>query len=605
MRHFRRAVPALLALFLFSAAAAAAEPRHGIAMHGEPKYPPGFDHFDYVNPDAPKGGTLRQAALGTFDTLNPHVVKGVPARWPGSPFETAGGVFETLLARAWDEPFSLYGLLAESVAVPDDRSSATFVIRPEARWPDGAPVTADDVLFSFAAQRRHGTPNRRLFYGKAQAERLGDRVVRFTFQPLPDGTADREMPLLMGLMPIHQKAWWAGRDFAATTLDPPPGSGPYRIAAVDPGRRIVYERRPDYWGAALAVRRGLFNPDRIEVDYYRDDRVALEAFKAGNLDLRREGDPGTWATGYAGPALQRGAIVLEAFHHGRPDVARGFIFNTRRPPFDDVRVRTALGHAGDFAWINRTLFHGALERSPSYYPNSELAAAGLPGADERAVLEPFRDRLPPDLFTRPFRLPESDGSGPYANRDDRRAALRLLADAGWRLDGGRLVDAAGTPFAFEILLGDPSDERVALEYARGLERLGIQATVRTVDSAQFQGRLDRFDFDVTVRWWASSLSPGNEQLYYFGSAAADQPGSRNYPGIRDPVVDAVAGSIAQARTREELVARARALDRVLMWGHYRVPLFHAAADRIARWTRVGRPEVTPLYGPVVEAWWVR
>ncbi len=571
---------------------------HGIAMHGDLKYPPGFAHFDYANPDAPKGGTLRQAVTGSFDTLNPHVVQGVPAL--GLNF-----VFETMLARSWDEPFSLYGLLAEGLEVPEDRSGATFHLDPAARWQDGTPVTAADVLFSLEVQREHGTPNRRRFYARVAAEAPDERTVRFTFAAGPDGVRDREMPLLMGLMPIHCKAWWAGRAFERTTLDPPLGSGPYRIARVDAGRRIVYRRDPAYWGRDRPVRRGLFNIDTLDFTYYRDAAVAREAFKAGQGDLRLETDPGAWATGYDGPALRDGRIVLEELAHRRPEFARGLIFNTRRPLFQDRRVREALGLATDFAWINRTLFHGALVRTRSYYPNSELAAEGLPGPRERALLEPWRDRLPAALFERPFALPETDGSGPAGARANRREALRLLGEAGWRLRDGRLADAAGRPFAFEILLGDPSDERVALEFARSLERLGIVAGVRLVDSAQYQARLDGFDFDMTLRWWVSSLSPGNEQLYYFGSAAAGEPGSRNYAGIRDPVVDALAASIAEAPSRDELVARVRALDRVLLWGHYMVPLFHSPVDRVARWSWLKRPAVTPLYGPPPEAWWVQ
>ena len=587
----------LAAVPAFAGPAPGAEPTHGIAMHGDLKYPPGFRHFDYANPDAPKGGALRQAVVGTFDTLNPHVVKGLPA---------AGllNVYETLLARSQDEPFSLYGLLAESVEVPDDRSAIVFRLNPKARWHDGTPVTADDVLFSFEVQRQFGTPNRRLFYAKvALAERRDARTVRFAFVREPDGGIDREMPMLMGLLPVHQKAWWQGRTFDRTTLEAPMGSGPYRVKQVEPGRRIVYERIADYWGRDLPARRGLFNFDTLSFDYYRDDTVALEAFKAGQADVRREGEPAKWATGYDGPALRAGRFVLEELPTGRPEYARGFIMNTRRPLFRDRRVRQALGYAVDFAWINRTLYHGALTRTASFYPNSVLAATGVPGPDELKVLEPFRPILPPELFTKPFTVPQSDGNGPHAGRANLREAMRLLAEAGWTFESGRLVNPAGRPFRFEILLGDPADERTALEFARGLERLGIDAKVRTVDSAQFQARLDEYDYDVVVRWWASTLSPGNEQLYYYGSKAADTPGTRNYAGIKDPAVDAIAASIASAHTRPELEARVRALDRVLLWGFYMVPLFHPTVDRIARWTGVQRPAITPVYGALTETWW--
>lgn len=561
-------------------------------MHGTPLYPADFSAFSYVNPAAPKGGTLRLTVTGTFDTLNPHVVKGVPAA--GLSY-----VFETLLARSWDEPFSLYPLLARRILVPDDRSSITFLLDPDARWHDGTPVTADDVLFSLDVQREHGTPNRRQYYAMvAGTERIDGATVRFTFAPQADGSYDRELPLLMGLMPIHQKAWWQGRDFSRTTLDPPMGSGPYRIAAVEPGRRIVYARDPGYWGRDRPTRRGLFNADRVAFDYYRDETISLQAFLAGEADVRRESDPGRWAAGYAGPALAAGRIVREDLPHRRPEMARGLILNTRRPPFADRRVRAALGLAVDFAWMNRSFFHGALTRTASYYPNSELAAAGLPTGLELAALEPLRPRVPPEVFTHPYMPP---GGG---DRAALRDAFAQLAAAGWVMRNGRLTDGAGQPFAFEILLGSAGDEREAQEIARALVRLGITATVRTVDSAQYQTRLDNYDFDTTVRGWISSLSPGNEQLYYFGSAAADTPGSRNLPGIRDPAVDTLAASLARAGSREELVARVHALDRVLLWGHYMLPLFHDTADHMARWSHVHRPDVTPLYGPVIDAWWL-
>lgn len=560
-------------------------------MHGEPKYAGGFEHFDYANPKAPKGGTLRYAAVGTFDTLNPHVVKGVPAAG-------LGYVFETLLARAWDEPFSLYGLLAESVEMPPDRSEIIFRVDSKARWHDGTAVTAEDILFSFDVQRRFGTPNRRQYYGRVgQAQMLDERTVRFAFVPDSDGAFDRELPLIMGLMPIHQKAWWEGREFERTTLEPPMGSGPYRVAEVDAGRRIVFNRVRDYWGANLPTKRGMHNFDRIIFDYYRDDSVALEAFKAGEADIRREDDPNKWATGYDGPALASGRFVKLEEPHQRPESARGFIFNERRALFRDVRVRRALGMAADFGWINRTFFHDALKRTRSYYPNSELAATGLPSGLELEALEPLRSMLPPALFAEPFDLPSG------GDRADRRAAFELLEQAGWRVEGQRLVDAAGQPFAFEILLGDPSDERVAMEFGRGLSRLGIAARIRTVDGPQFQQRLDDFDFDMTLRGWTSTLSPGNEQIYYFGSAAAGQSGSRNYPGIRDAAVDALAGALGQAKTRDELVGDVRALDRVLLWGHHMVPLFYSPVDRLAVSSRLGRPKTTPLYGAMPETWW--
>jgi microcin C transport system substrate-binding protein len=560
-------------------------------MHGDAALAPGFDHWTYTDPAAPKGGTLRYAVTGTFDTLNPHVVKGVPAAG-------LGYTYESLMVRSWDEPFTLYGLIAERADLAPDRSGIVFHLNPKARWHDGTPILADDVLFSEDVLKRLGTPNRRQFYERVRTtERIDDRTVRFVLAPDADGRYDRELPLILGLMPIHQKAYWQGRAFEKTTLEPPMGSGPYRIASVEPWRRIVYERVRGHWAADLPVRKGLYNVDRIVFDYYRDDAVALEAFKAGEADIRREADPVKWATGYDGPALAEGRIVKLELPHHRPEYARGLVFNERRALFRDARVRRALGLTTDFAWIARTFYHDAVVRTASYYPNSELAATGVPEGREREILEGVRKDVPPGLFDRPYEPPSGDA------RSGRRAAFELLAQAGWRLDGGRLKDAQGQPFAFEILLGDPSDERVAMEFARGLDRLGVGASVRTVDSAQYQSRVENFDYDMTIRAWISTLSPGNEQLYYFGSSAADQPGSRNYPGIRDPAVDALAGALGRAETRGELVTTVRALDRVLLWGDHMIPLFHTTADRLAVSARLRRPAVTPLYGAMPEAWW--
>ncbi len=375
-----------------------------------------------------------------------------------------------------------------------------------------------------------------------------------------------------------------------------PHSAGRPLSRAEPGRFIEYRRVPGYWGRDLPVRRGFDNFETIRHESCRDEAVALEAFRSGAIDLRRKADPTRWAVR---------TLLREILPHGRPAPTRGFIFNTRRPLFADRRVRMALGHAVDFEWINRVLFRGAYRRTASYYPNSELAARGVPEGEELALLEPFRDRLPPALFTAPFTLPTTDGSGPRGLRRNLRTALRLLGDAGWRVRDGRLVDRAGHEFSFEVMLDDPAEEKIALEFARTLARLGITATVRTVDSAQYQGRLDAFDFDMTIRSWISTLSPGNEQLYYFGSAAADTDGSRNYPGIRSPAVDALAAGLADAPSRQTLVARARALDRVLLWGHYTIPLFHLAGDRVAYWSRLARPTVTPVYGMVIEAWWGR
>ncbi|MEI8393795.1 MAG: extracellular solute-binding protein [Rhodospirillaceae bacterium] len=575
------------------------EPRleYGVAMHGAPKYPAGFTAFDYVNPQAPVGGTVRIGVTGTFDSLNPFIVRGRPGL--GELL-----VYESLLIRSLDEPFSLYGLIAESVELAPDRSRVVFRLRPEARWHDGTPITGRDVLFSWQTLRTSGRPNHRTYYNRvAKAELVDERTVRFELMPAPDGTIDRELPLILGLMPILPEHWWQSRRFEETGLEPPLASGPYRISAVQPGRRLEYGKVSDYWGQGLAVRRGTANFATIRYDYYRDDGIALEAFKAGEVDVRYENDPNRWATAYDFPAARDGRVRLEVLTHRRPEPARAFIFNTRRELFRDRRVRRALGLAFDFEWINRALFHGAYKRSPSFYPNSELAATGAPKPEEMPLLATFHEELPSELFSRPPEVPHTDGGGPVGLRANLREASKLLREAGWRDVDGERVDAAGRSLSFEILLNNPADEKVALEYARTLARLGVTARVRTVDSAQFQGRLDDFDYDIVLHRWLSTLSPGNEQLIFFGSAAADQPGSRNYAGIRSPAVDALARSLGEAPDREALVTRVHALDRVLSWGFYGVPLYYLGADLVASRCEFHRPATVPVYGLPIELWW--
>jgi microcin C transport system substrate-binding protein len=565
---------------LFSATPAVADPAMApsavaspaIAMHGTPKYPPHFTHFDYVNPNAPKGGTLRQAVVGTFDSLNPFILKGRPAM---------GGnlVFESLMARGQDEPFTLYGLLAESVETPQDRSWVRFTLRPEARWADGTAVTADDILFSWDTLKTKGRPNHRAYYSRVErAEKLDDRTVRFTFTPTESGAPDRELPLIMGLMPILSKQDWQGRTFSDTSLTPPMGSGPYRVAAIDPGRSISYDRRADYWGRNLPVNRGLYNFDLIRFDYYRDDSVALEAFKAGQVDIRREYDPARWARSYDFPAVTDGLVRLESLPHGRTEPALSLIYNTRRPLFSDPVLRQALAYAFDFEWINKTLFHGLYRRNQSYFPNSDLSAN--------------------------FTLPQTDGTGLAGLRGNLVTATELLKKAGYSIQDGWLYPPqSNRPVAFEILLADPADEKVALEFSRSLARLGVAAKIRTVDSAQYQMRLSGFDFDMTIGRWFNSLSPGNEQLTYWGSDAADIKGSRNYPGIRSRAIDKLAGSIPEATTRDDLKARTRALDLALLQGWYTIPLYHLGVDYVASWTGFHHPATLPLYGTLLESWW--
>ena len=587
-----KGVLSLLALaFAAVFSPALAEPGHAIAMHGPPKYGPDFEHFDYTDPTALKGGGLTLSRTGAFDSLNPFIIKGTPAAGLDL-------VFERLLKRSRDEPFTLYGHIAESVETPDDRSSVTFTLRRQARFHDGGPITADDVIFSVNTLASKGRPNHRLYYRLVERmEKLGRRKIRLIFK---DGS-NREMPLIMGLMPILSKSYYQKAEFERTTLVPPLGSGPYRIEVVDPGRSVSYRRDPGYWGRDLAVNRGQYNFDMVRYDYYRDGVVALEAFKAGLVDLRPESDPGRWANGYASPALERGDILLEEFAHGRPAGMYGFVFNTRRPVFRDRGVRAALAHAFDFEWINKTLFHGAYERTASYFENSELAAAAPPPPGELALLEPYRDRLPAEVFSSVYRPPRSAAGG--QGRGGLKRAMRLLRAAGGSYRGGRMFRADGEPAGFEILLVDPRNEKLALEYRRKLARLGITAKVRTVDSAQYQYRLNAYDFDMIIYLWDESLSPGNEQAFYWGSLAAGREATRNYPGIIEPAADAMIAKITAAGSRTQLITATRALDRILQWGHYVVPLFHLRGDRLAYWNRFARPAMTPLYGYQLDTWW--
>jgi len=592
-RSWSSAVSLLALLLLLAATAVGAEPLvHALAMHGSPKYPADFAHFDYVNPDAPKGGNVRLADIGSFDTLNPFIIKGQAAAG-------IGGLYDSLTVASADEPFTRYGLLAESMEVAEDRSWIVFNLRPEARWHDGQPVTVDDVIYTFDVVRKEGSPQLRFYYqGIAKVEKLGSHRVRFTFSD-PD---NREMPLIVGEQAILPRHYWAERDFSKTTLEPPLGSGPYRVDSLEAGRFIVYRRVPDYWGRDLPVNRGRNNFETIRYDYYRDTTVVIEAFKAGEFDYREENSSRHWATAYDMPEVEQGLLVKTTVEHENPAGMQGYVFNTRRPLFADARVRNALSWAFDFERSNRTLFYGQYTRTRSYFDNSELAATGLPGPDELAILEPYRDRLPPEVFSEAYTPPETDGSGRI--RDNLRVAHGLLREAGWTIRDGKLVNADGAPFEFEVLLVSPLFERITLPFAKNLERLGITARVRTVDAAQYIKRLETYDFDMIVFVWGQSLSPGNEQFNFWGSAAADQPGSRNLAGIRDPIVDELVAQLVSAKSREGLVSHARALDRVLQWGHYVVPHWHIAYDRLLYWNKFGRPEVTPPRGAQFGAWWV-
>jgi microcin C transport system substrate-binding protein len=586
-------IAALVALLVPCLAVADEPPRmHGIAMHGDLKYPATFTHFDYVNPDAPKGGRIRfGVAPGTFDSFNPWTIKGNPA---------AGveGLYDTLLTPSADEPFSEYGLLAATVQTPADRSWVVFELRPEARWHDGKPVTPEDVVWTFETLREKGRPQFRFYYQSVEkAEKVGERGVRFRFKP---GT-NRELPLIVGQLPVLPRHWWAGRDFEAPSLDAPLGSGAYEVGKFEPGRYVEYERVAEYWGKDLPVNRGRDNFDVKRFEYFRDATVSLEAFKGGTYDFRVEMSAKDWATGYETPEVKDGRIVKEAVPHGRPAGMQAFVMNVRRPLFQDRRVREALGLAFDFEWSNKTLFYGQYTRTRSFFENSELASRGLLQGEELAILEKFRGKVPDEVFTREFTVPTTDGSG--NNRENLRRAADLLKQAGWASQQGKL-QKDGQAFVFEILVASPQFERVVLPYAKTLERLGIQASVRTLaDTSQYRRRTDAFDYDMIVGGFAQSESPGNEQRDYFGSEAAKREGSMNSVGIADPVVDELIEGVVSAPDRKSLVTRTHALDRVLLWSHYVVPNWFIATDRIAFWNRFGRPSVVPKNGVQIDAWW--
>jgi microcin C transport system substrate-binding protein len=595
MTRFRLPLALAVTLALLAPAWSFAQdvvPAHGVAMHGDLKYGPDFDHFDYVNPDAPKGGTATFSVNGTFDSLNPFIIRGVPAAGVGT-------LFESLTMQSADEPFSEYGLLAESVEMPDDRSWVAFTLRPEARWHDGQPVTVEDVIFSLNTLRENGQPFYRAYYKNVlEAVPAGERRVKFTF----DETTNRELPLILGQMPVLPKHYYEQVEFDRTTLTPPLGSGPYRIKSLEPGRNIVYERVADYWGADLPVNRGSYNFDEVRYEYFRDANVALEAFKAGGYDIRIENSSKFWATAYVGPMFDAGWIVTEEIPHELGTGMQGFAYNLRRPLFQDPKVREALAYAFDFEWTNRTIMYGQYTRTESYFSNTELAAEGLPSAAELELLEPFRDQLSEEVFTTVYQAPSTDGEGGL--RQNLRTALRLLREAGWSVENGRLMNAQGEPFQFEILLNGPLFERHVLPFIKNLERLGIEATLRSVDPAQYQNRMDDFDFDMTVESFGQSLSPGNEQREFWGSDVADVRGSRNTIGIKSPVVDALIDRIIEAPTREDLVTATRALDRVLLWGHYMIPHWHSRIFRVAYWDKFERPDNNPPYGLPLFSWWV-
>ncbi|MCK8515518.1 extracellular solute-binding protein [Methylonatrum kenyense] len=565
---------------------------HGLSLHGDLKYGPDFTHFDYVNPDAPKGGSVRLSALGTFDNLNPYILRGT------SP-SGMSDVFDTLTVQSADEPFSSYGLIAETIEVADDSSWVRFTLREEARFHDGEPITVEDVIWTFDTLQSDGHPQFRMYYSEVErAEKVGERAVKFHFT----STENAELPLIVGQMPVLPKHYWEDRDFTRTTTEPPLGSGPYRVSRVDTGRAIVYERVEDYWAADLPVNRGRFNFDRLRFDYYRDATVAVEAFKAGEYDLRQENIARNWATQYDIPAVRDGRIIMEEIDHEIPTGMQAFFFNTRKDKFADPRVRKALGYAFDFEWTNRTLFNDSYARTKSFFSNSELASEGLPEGRELEILENYREQLSEAVFDTVYEPPTTEGRG--GMRANLRRALELLGEAGWEVgDDGLTHTETGEVMRLTVLLDNPSFERVTLPFTNNLERLGIDANVRTVDSSQYQNRMDEFDFDMTVQQIGQSMSPGNEQRSYWSCAAAETGGSRNYAGICDEAVDSLIDRVIYAADRDELVAATRALDRVLLHGHYVIPHWYLRSFRLVYWDKFERPEISPDFSLGFDTWW--
>jgi microcin C transport system substrate-binding protein len=564
---------------------------HALSLVGEPKYGPDFTHLGFVNPDAPRGGEVQLAAIGSFDSFNPYIIQG-----DFGPTST----IEALMTSPEDDPVAEYGLIAESIEVPGDQSWVAFVLRPEARWHDGQPITVDDVIFSFETLKEKGRPFFRAYYANVvKGEKTDDRRVKFTF----DVSGNRELPQIMGQLPVLAKHYWEGRNFEAPTLEPPLASGPYKVESFEAGRTITLKRVPDYWGAKLPINIGQNNWDRIRYEYFRDQGIALEAFKAGSYDFHLENTAKVWATQFDIAQVRDGRIIKTELPNDNPTGMQGFIYNLRRPLFQDRTVRQALAYAFDFEWSNKALFYGQYTRTRSYFSNSDFASRGLPEGKEMAILEKYRGRVPEEVFTTEYNPPTTDGSGNI--RANLRTAADLLKSAGWEVKDGRRTDTkTGKVLEFEMLLSNPAFERIVQPFLQNLDRLGVKGRIRTVETAQYQNRMDSYDFDMTVEVFGQSLSPGNEQRDFWGSASAERPGGRNTIGIKDPVVDELIEMIILAPDRDSLVASCRALDRILLWGHYLIPNWHNRTFRVAYWNRFGRPEITPRYGVGFSSWWI-
>ena len=580
----------LLFVFLFSQSGLANK-MHGIAMHGLPMHGSDEKHLPYVNPDAPKGGVLRLGVYGSFDNLNRIAFKG--SRAAG-----LGYINDTLMRRVWDEAFSLYGLIAEYAEMPEDRSSITFYINPKAKFHDGSPITREDVLFSLETFQNKGTPNQKKTYGKViKTELVDQNGIKMIFV----NNEDKELPLIIaGFLPIVPKKYYENIDVTKTFLDIPLGSGPYTIESLEPGRQIKYQRVKDYWAKDLLANKGQYNFDTLIYDYYKDSNVLLEAFKVGEYDYRREYNAKRWQSNYTFDAVDRGDVILQEMKNDRPTGMNALVMNSRKEIFNNPQVRLALSYAYDHEWINKALYNNAYTRTDSYFDNSPLASSGLPSENELKLLNPWKNQLPKEIFNQTYQPPVSDGSG--MPRDNLRIAKKILEGEGWFVEDGKLMKD-GKEFVFEFLIVSPSVEKIALAFQKTLEVLGITMSVRTVDSSQYQARMLNYDFDMIKASWNVSLSPGNEQQFYWGSEVGKKDGSKNYAGVNSPVVDSLIETLIGAKTREELTTAIHALDRVLLWGHYVIPLYHSNTDRIAYWNFLEFPDEIPLYGLVIESWW--
>ena len=566
---------------------------HAIAMHGEPKYPDNFQYVDYANPDAPKGGKVILSSTGSYDSFNPFILKGTAAAG-------IGNLYETLTTGSSDEAFTEYGLIAKTIEWPDDRSWVAFTIREEAVWHDGKKISPEDVIWTFNTLMEKGHPFYKYYYGDVvEVIQENDNKVRFNFK----GNTNLELPLIVGQLPVLPKHYWTNKNFEETSMDIPIGSGPYKIKNFDAGRTITYELDSDYWGKNIPIKKGTENFGVIQYEYYKDRSIEREAFKSGDIDLFSENTSKDWATSYDTPAVQNGLIKKELIEHQNPQGMQGFAFNTRKEIFEDKRVREALSYAFDFEWTNKNLFYNAYKRTNSFFENSELASSGVPSGGELDLLNDYKELLPQKLFQEEYNPPKTDGSG--FMRKELQEATKLLQDAGWELQEGKLINKkSGSKFEFELLLVSPAFERIVLPFKDNLAKLGIDVSVRTIDSAQYQNRLDGFDFDMIVSTFSQSLSPGNEQRNFWGSDAAKTNGSRNIIGISNEVIDSLIEKVISAKDREDLIMTTRALDRVLLWNHYVIPQWHISAYRTLYWDIFDKPSVRPKYSLGTNTWWV-